>query len=134
MRLRECGGGHKRRRDSLNVRQRVGVWAILSDFWNEKLYDLTADEGRNALIQIFKSPDLVGDGNKDLAKTLQELSSRYHLPSVSPAVPRGDITQEMLEKAVRKALIKPSDPGKSESREKFLPIVVYFRVCREPSI
>ena len=48
-------------------------------FGTKKLYDLTPEEGRNALIQIFKSPDLVGDGNKDLAKTLQELQGKVQV-------------------------------------------------------
>ena len=108
-------GNHKRRMRSRDVRERVEMRAILSDWWNEKLYDLTAEEGRDALIQIFNSTDLEGDGNKDLAIALQELSSCTNLPSTLPAVPvlpGGAITPEKLEMAVRDVIVKPSDPGK----------------------
>ena len=111
-------GEHKRRMNNKNVRHRVEMRAIMSDFWNEKLYDLTAEKGRDALIQVFKNPDLVGDGNKELAKALQELSSSPNLPSTLPAAPvhpGGAITPEM-EKAVRDVIVKPSDPGKQLSK------------------
>merc|ERR1719490_351977 len=55
-------GNHKRRMRSRDVRERVEMRAILSDWWNEKLDDLTEEEGRDALIQIFNSPDLEEDG------------------------------------------------------------------------
>ena len=71
-------GNHKRRMKDKNVHHRVEMKDILGDFWNEKLYAMTREEGRDALIKVFKNPDLVGDGNKDLAKKLQELSSRPH--------------------------------------------------------
>ena len=66
--------------------------------WNEKLFDLTPEIGRDALIQIFRSPDLVGDGNMILARKLQELS-----------------TPQKLDKAVREAIVRASDPGKQQS-------------------
>ena len=43
-------GNHKRRMRSRDVRERVEMRAILSDWWNEKLYDLTPEEGRNAFV------------------------------------------------------------------------------------
>ena len=112
-------GGHKRRMNSKNVHHRVEMKAILSDFWNEKLYDLTPEEGRDALIEIFKSPDLVGEGNMNLAKRLQELHNFYNLYQPLPAMhvlPGGSPTPEKLEKAVMKIIIKPSDPGKQQSK------------------
>ena len=107
-------GNHKRRMRSKDVRERVEMRAILSDWWNEKLYDLTEEEGRNALIQIFNSTDLEEDGNKALAKVLQGLSSCPNVPSkllAAPVHPGGAITPEKLEKAVRDVIVKPSDPG-----------------------
>ena len=112
-------GGHKRRMNSKNVHHRVEMKAILSDFWNEKLYDLTPEEGRDALIKIFESPDLVGDGNMNLAKRLQELHSYLNLYQPLPAMhvlPGLSPTPEKLEKAVMKAIIKYSDPGKQQSK------------------
>ena len=112
-------GGHKIRMNSKNVHHRVEMKAILSDFWNEKLYDLTPEEGRDALIKIFESPDLVGDGNTNLSKKLQELHSYPNLPATVPTVPvlpAGALTPEKMEKAVMKAIIKPSDPGKQQSK------------------
>lgn len=114
-------GNHKRRMRSKDVRERVEMRAILSDWWNEKLYDLTMEQGRVALIQIFNSTDLVGDGYRNLAVVLRELSTCPNLPSTSqavPVLPGGATTQEKLEKAVRKAIVKPSDPGKDQSRKK----------------
>ena len=74
-------GNHKRRmKDKPN--HRVELRSILSDFWNVKLYDLEREDGRDALIQIFKSPDLTGDGNKDLAKKLANLQP----PSIKETV------------------------------------------------
>ena len=65
-------GNHKRRmKDKPN--HRVELRSILSDFWNVKLYDLERGDGRDVLIQIFKSPDLTGDGHQDLAKKLEHL-------------------------------------------------------------
>ena len=112
-------GEHKRRTNGKNVHHRVEMKDILADFWNDKLYALTREEGRDALIKIFKSKDLVGDGNKALAEKLQEISSCLNLPSASQAGPvlQGKvITPEELEKAVMKAIVKPSDPGKNQSR------------------
>ena len=108
-------GNHKRRMRSKDVRERVEMRAILSDWWNEKLYDLTKEEGRDALIQIFNSTDLEEDGNKALVKVLQGLLACPSLPSKLPAVPvlpGGAITPEKLEMAVRDVIVKPSDPGK----------------------
>ena len=109
-------GNHKRRMNSSrNVHHRVEMKAILSDFWNDKLYDMTREGGRDALIEVFKSPDLVGDGNKDLAKRLQELNSGPQSPSTSLAVPvpSGEaIDQTKLEKEAKKVILKKStDPG-----------------------
>ena len=74
-------GNHKRRmKDKPN--HRVEFRSILSDFWNVKLYDLEREDGRDALIQIFKSPDLTGDGNKNLAKKLANL----HSPAIKETV------------------------------------------------
>ena len=110
-------GNHKRRMNSKNVHHRVEMKAILGDFWNDKLYDMTSEEGRGALIEVFKSPDLVGDGNKDLAKRLQELNSgpQSQSPSMSQAVPvpPGEaMDQPKLEKEAKKVILKKStDPG-----------------------
>ena len=49
---------------------------LLSDFWNVRLFDMTREEGRCALIEVFKNPDLVGDGNLDLAKKLEEITGK----------------------------------------------------------
>ena len=65
-------GEHKRRMKG-NPHHRVEMREILSDFWNVKLYEMTREEGRRALIEVFKNPDLVGDGNMGLAKKLEEL-------------------------------------------------------------
>ena len=112
-------GNHKRRMKDKNVHHRVEMKDILGDFWNEKLYAMTREEGRDALIEIFKSPDLVGDGNKDLAKKLQEHIRRstrsFGNTSTSGPVPiRGAITPGELKKAVMDAIVKPSDPGKNQ--------------------
>ena len=109
-------GNHKRRMNSRNVHHRVEMKAILGDFWNEKLYDMTREGGRDALIEVFKSPELVGDGNKDLAKKLQELNSGPQSPSTSPAMPgpSGEaVTAEDLARAVKTVIMKKStDPGR----------------------
>ena len=110
-------GNHKRRMNSSrNVHHRVEMKAILSDFWNDKLYDMSSKEGRDALIEVFKSPDLVGDGNKDLAKKLQELNSGPQSPSTSPAMPgpSGEaVTAENVARAVKTVIMKKStDPGR----------------------
>ena len=60
-------GNHKRRMKDKPL-HRIEMRSILSDFWNVKLYDLERGDGRDVLIQIFKSPDLTGDGHQDLAK------------------------------------------------------------------
>ena len=109
-------GNHKRRMNSRNVHHRVEMKAILIDFWNDKLYDMSSKEGRDALIEVFKSPDLVGDGNKDLAKKLQELNSGPQSPSTSPAMPgpSGEaVTAENVARAVKTVITKKStDPGR----------------------
>ena len=109
-------GNHKRRMNIKNVHHRVEMKDILSDFWNDKLYDMTREEGRGALIAVFKSPDLVGDGNKDLAKRLQELNSGPQSPSTSPAMPgpSGEaVTAEDLARAVKTVIMKKStDPDR----------------------
>ena len=74
-------GNHKRRMKD-KPPHRIEMRSILSDFWNVKLYDLKCGEGRDVLIQIFKSSNLTGDG-VDLAKKLSELQSR---PVEKPAV------------------------------------------------
>ena len=74
-------GNHKRRMKE-KPPQRVEMRNILGDFWNAKLYDMECGEGRDVLIQIFKSSNLTGDG-VDLAKKLSELQSR---PVEKPAV------------------------------------------------
>ena len=67
-------GNHKRRmKDKPN--HRVELRSILSDFWNVKLYDLEREDGRDALIQIFKSSELTGHGGTVLAKKLKYLQS-----------------------------------------------------------
>ena len=112
-------GKHKMRMSNKNVNHRVEMKDILGDFWNEKLYAITREEGRDALIEIFKSSDLVGDGNKALAEKLQELSSCPRLPNQSPVKPdplQGAITPVELKKAVMEAIVKPSDPGKNQPR------------------
>ena len=63
-------GNHKRRMKD-KPPHRIEMRSILSDFWNVKLYDLERGDGRDVLIQIFKSPDLTGDGHQDLAKKLE---------------------------------------------------------------
>ena len=65
-------GNHKRRMKD-KPPHRIEMRNILSDFWNVKLYDLERGDGRDVLIQIFKSPDLTGDGHQDLAKKLEHL-------------------------------------------------------------
>ena len=65
-------GNHKRRMKD-KPPHRIEMRSILSDFWNVKLYDLERGDGRDVLIQIFKSPDLTGDGHQDLAKKLEHL-------------------------------------------------------------
>ena len=133
-------GKHKMRMSNKNVNHRVEMKDILGDFWNEKLYAMTCEEGRDALIKVFKNPDLVGDGNKDLAKKLQELSSRphSHFPNPSPAEPaplQETITPVKLKKAVMEAIINPSDPGKNQSLGRnFYQSITYFRVCCEPGL
>ena len=74
-------GNHKRRMKD-KPPHRIEMRSILSDFWNVKLYDLERGDGRDVLIQIFKSSNLTGDG-VDLAKKLSELQSR---PVEKPAV------------------------------------------------
>ena len=74
-------GNHKRRMKD-KPPHRIEMRNILSDFWNVKLYDLECGDGRDVLIQIFKSFNLTEDG-VDLAKKLSELQSR---PVEKPAV------------------------------------------------
>ena len=68
-------GCHKRRMKEKNVHHRVEMRSILGDFWNTKLHDLEREEGRDALIQIFKSSELTGHGGTVLAKKLKYLQS-----------------------------------------------------------
>ena len=65
-------GNHKRRMKD-KPPQRVEMRSILSDFWNTKLYNLERRDGRDALIQIFKSSNLTEDGNQDLAEKLANI-------------------------------------------------------------
>ena len=69
-------GAHKGRMSNKKVHHRVEMREILSDFWNVRLFDMTREEGRCALIEVFKNPDLVGDGNLDLAKKLEEITGK----------------------------------------------------------
>ena len=89
--------------------------SILSDFWNVKLYDLEREDGRNVLIEIFKSSEFTGDGNLALAKSLEH--------SLPPIVKSGAglVSSPSFGDKERKAIVraitqKSTDPGNDLQR------------------
>ena len=107
-------GNHKRRMKD-KPPHRVELRSILSDFWNVKLYDLEREEGRNVLIEIFKSSEFTGDGNLALAKSLEH--------SLPPIVKSGAglVSSPSFGDKERKAIVraitqKSTDPGNDLQR------------------
>ena len=107
-------GNHKRRMKD-RPPQRVEMRNIPGDFWNVKLYDLVRKDGRNVLIEIFKSSELTGDGNRALAKSLE-----HPRPSIGKSgaglvssPPFGDKERKAIVRAITQ---KSTDPGNDLQR------------------
>ena len=70
--------GHYKRRMERNMKisNQVLLREMLGDWWNEELYDMSTEAGRNKLINIFKSDTITG---RDIVAKLEK-EPHYHDP------------------------------------------------------